>query len=207
MLSNIEHNNVNNVYNDIADHFNVTRVNKWPWITEFINNFKKNSLIVDLGCGNGRNMDYDNLNFIGVDNCSKFVDICKSKNYNVINSNITSVDLESNIADGIICIAVFHHLSTVEHRIDALKEMRRLLKPGCKLLLSVWSINKPYKTKRSFSCYGNNIVIWNSYNKKYERYYYIFKLDEIKNLFKSTGFTILKYEYSCGNEIFTLLKI
>ena len=132
MLSNIEHNNVNNVYNNIAEHFNVTRVNKWPWITEFINNLKKNSLVVDLGCGNGRNMDYDNLNFIGVDNCSKFVDICKSKNYNVINSNIISVNLESNIADGLICIAVFHHLSTVEHRIDALKEMRRLLKPGCK---------------------------------------------------------------------------
>ena len=91
MLSNIEHNNVNNVYNDIADHFNVTRVNKWPWITEFINNFKKNSLIVDLGCGNGRNMDYNNLNFIGVDNCSKFVDICKSKNYNVINSCVNKI--------------------------------------------------------------------------------------------------------------------
>ena len=147
MLSNLEYNNVNNVYNHIAEHFNVTRVNKWYWVTEFLNNFKKNSLIVDLGCGNGRNMDYENLNFIGVDNCSKFVDICKDKNYNVINSNITSVNLESNIADGIICIAVFHHLSTIEHRIDALKEMKRILKPGCKLLLSVWSIINLIKLK------------------------------------------------------------
>ena len=44
MLSNLEYNNVNNVYNHIAEHFNVTRVNKWYWVTEFLNNFKKTLL-------------------------------------------------------------------------------------------------------------------------------------------------------------------
>lgn len=207
MLTMLEKTNVKEVYEEIAEHFDVTRVNKWAWVENFLNNFKKNSLILDLGCGNGRNMNHKDIKFIGVDNCDKFVSICNNKGLNIINSNITKIDLENQKADGIICIAVFHHLSTLENRIDALKEMKRLLKPGGKILLSIWSINQPIKTRRKFNNYGNNIVIWNSYGKIYERYYYIFKIDEIKSLFRLLGLLVLKYEYSCGNEVFTLMSI
>ena len=110
------------------------------------------------------------------------------------------------IHDAILCIAVFHHLSNYENRLNALFEMKRLLKPNGKILLSVWSINQPSKTRRTFNNYGNNIVLWDNNGKIYERYYYIFQIDELKNLFKKTGLTIIKHEYNCGNEIFTLIK-
>ena len=106
-----------------------------------------------------------------------------------------------------MCVAVFHHLSTIENRLLALKEMKRLVKPGGKILLSVWSINQPSKIKKKFNNYGNNIVLWNSYGKIFERYYYIFEVDEIKNLFQLLGLSLIKYEYSCGNEVFTLMRI
>ena len=174
-------------------------------VTEFLESLPNNSNVYDLGCGNGRNMvnNSNNLNFIGVDNCENFVSICKNKNLSVINSNITKIPLNNNSADAIICIAVFHHLSSTENRIQSLLEMKRLVKPGGKILLSTWSINQPQKTRRTFNNYGNNIVLWNSYGKVYERYYYIFKLDEIKELIKRIGLIILNYEYSCGNEFYT----
>ena len=206
MLTNLEKNNVNQIYEVIAEHFNVTRVNKWSWIDNFLNTLQPNSLVLDLGCGNGRNMNHYNIKFIGVDNCDKFVKICNEKGLNVINCNITKINLENEKVDAIICIAVFHHLSTEEHRIAALKEMKRLIKPGGKILLSVWSINQPEKTRKKFNNYGNNIVLWNSYGKIFERYYYIFKLNEIKNLFQLVGLTLLSYEYNYGNEIFTLMR-
>ena len=168
---------------------------------------KTDSIVYDLGCGNGRNMDHGSLKFIGIDNCESFVSICKNKNLSVINSNITKIPLNNNSADAIICIAVFHHLSSIENRIQSLLEMKRLVKPGGKILISTWSINQPQKTRRTFNNYGNNIVLWNSYGKVYERYYYIFKLDEIKELIKRVGLIIINYEYSCGNEIFSLMKI
>ena len=62
--------------------------------------------------------------------------------------------------------------------------MKRLIKPECKILLSVWSINQPAKTKKSFDKYGDNIVLWNNYGTIYERYYYIFKIDEINTIIK-----------------------
>ena len=149
-----------------------------------------------------------NLIFTGVDNCENFIKICHTKNLNVINSNITKIPLQNNSADAIICIAVLHHLSYEQYRIDALLEMKRLVKQNGKILLSVWSINQPSKTRRHFKNYGNNIVLWNNNQGKiYERYYYIFKLDEIKQLFKKVGLHIINYEYNCGNEIFTLLKV
>lgn len=205
--NNFETTYVKEVYEEIAPHFSNTRSYKWSWVIDFLDSLKTDSIVYDLGCGNGRNMDHGSLKFIGIDNCESFVSICKNKNLSVINSNITKIPLNNNSADAIICIAVFHHLSSMENRIQSLLEMKRLVKPGGKILISTWSINQPQKTRRTFNNYGNNIVLWNSYGKVYERYYYIFKLDEIKELIKRVGLIIINYEYSCGNEVFSLMKI
>tara|TARA_B100001769_G_C22056263_1_gene567855 strand:+ start:248 stop:871 length:624 start_codon:yes stop_codon:yes gene_type:complete len=207
MLTEIEKKNVKNVYEKIAPHFDSTRVYKWSWVNEFLEKLDKNSLVYDIGCGNGRNMNYNNLNFIGIDNCENFIKICNKKKLNVVMSNITEIPFKSNSADAILCIAVLHHLSSNENRIKALLELKRIVKPTGKILLSVWSINQPAKTKKSFNNYGNNIVLWNSYGKIYERYYYIFKLEEIKKLITLCGLEIVKSEFNCGNEIFTLIKV
>ena len=207
--NNIEETNVKDVYEKIANHFSHTRVYSWSWITEFLENIhskNENSLIYDLGCGNGRNMNFKNLKFIGIDNCQNFIKICKSKNLNVIKSEITNTQLPSNSADAIICIAVIHHLVSEENRLRALLELKRLIKSDGKILLSVWSINQPKKTRRNFKSYGNNIVLWNNYGETYERYYYIFKIDELKSLIQKAGLFILNHTYDCGNEIFVLLK-
>ena len=205
-LTTIEERYVKNVYENIADRFNNTRSYKWFWIEEFLEKLGLNSLVYDIGCGNGRNMSHNKIKFVGIDNCNNFIKICKSKNLEVINSNITNIPLESNSCDAIICIAVFHQLSNNDNRLKALLEMKRLIKPGSKILLSVWSINQPKKTRRIFNDYGDSTVLWDNYGTIYERYYYIFKVDEIKNLFKKAGLELIKHNYDCGNEIFILTK-
>ena len=59
-------------------------------------NQDKNSLVYDIGCGNGRNMNFKNLNFIGIDNCENFVKICNEKKLNVVTSNITEIPAVRN---------------------------------------------------------------------------------------------------------------
>lgn len=204
---NYEKTNVKQVYEEIADHFNVTRVNHWSWITDFINLIKNNTQypkIIDIGCGNGRNMTYHNVDFTGVDNCKKFIDICESKGFHAIYANMTNIPLTSNLYDAIICIASFHHLDNYNTRLLALREMKRLLKPNGEILLSVWSIVQPAKTKRTFNEYGDNIVLWTKYNRIFERYYYIFKLEELEQLFITVGLTVVDHRYDCGNEIYRL---
>ena len=206
---NYEETNVKQVYNEIAEHFNVTRVSQWIWVTSFINKIKKNNhekcpKIIDIGCGNGRNMNYSGIDFIGIDNCKRFVEICTEKGYHAICCNMTKIPLESNSYDAIICIASFHHLDNYNNRLQTLQEMKRLLKPGGEILLSIWSINQPAKTKRVFNEYGDNIVLWTRYKRVFERYYYIFRLPELVTLFNMVGLTIIVHSYDCGNEIYRL---
>tara|TARA_Y100000389_G_scaffold204581_1_gene258133 strand:- start:110 stop:724 length:615 start_codon:yes stop_codon:yes gene_type:complete len=197
---------VKNVYNNIAEHFNVTRSYEWPWISNYLNNLEINSNILDIGCGTGRNMLKKNLNFTGIDSSIEFIKICLLKKLNVIEGDMCDLPFKNNTYDAIISIASFHHLSTNERRISALKEMYRVLKPGGTILISIWSLKQPQKTKRKFDKYGDTIVKWTKYNDIYDRYYYIFKISEITDLFKSCHFKINSHTWECGNEIFELFK-
>ena len=202
----IEVTNVREVYNKIAGHFDSTRTYKWRWVTEFVESLEPGSTIYDIGCGSGRNMTYKNLNFIGVDNCEQFISICEGKGLSVVNADMTKLPFQSNSANAILCIASFHHLSSNERRIAALNEITRVLKPRGKVLLSVWSIRQPAKTKRKFETYGSTIVKWKHKDgKEFNRFYYIFKIDEIKELFKVCGLTVLDHSWETGNEVFTLI--
>ena len=69
-----ENENVHSVYNKIAKHFDTTRIIIWPKVQEYINSFKKNSIILDVGCGNGKNMVHrKDCSYIGVDICENFL--------------------------------------------------------------------------------------------------------------------------------------
>lgn len=195
---------VKDVYNNISSNFDNTRTYTWGWINETVNALPKNSIICDLGCGNGRNMMNKDYNFIGVDNSKELLKICRNKGLNVIEGEMCNIPLRSNSLDALICIAAFHHLSTVERRVKALLEMKRVVKPGGKVIISVWSIEQPAKTRRTFNKYGDTIVKWDQRGKIYDRYYYIFKLDEIKELFNKVEMELESHIWDCGNEIFVL---
>ena len=100
---------------------------------------------------------------------------------------MTNLPFREKTFDCIISIASFHHLYQESDKIQTLKEMKRVVKLGGKILLSVWSKEQPEKTKKNFTNYGINIVNWNKYGRIYERYYYIFRIDEILKLFKMAG--------------------
>jgi len=49
-------------------------------------------------------------------------------------------------------------------------------------------------------------VPWKNPKETYERYYYIFEIDEICDLFKKAGFKMAQHYWDTGNEIFELTK-
>ena len=185
----IEENCVKKVYNTIANEFDNTRYRPWSCVESFLNDIPKGSIIGDIGCGNGKNMLYrkDCTNF-GCDFSEKLVSICQTKNLNVITGDILNIPYQDNVFDYTICIAVIHHLSTVEKRKKAIQELKRVTKKDGKILILVWALEQDKDSKRKFTK-QENYVDWKNKQGKLlgKRYYYVFKKNELESLLDNTN--------------------
>ena len=196
----IEEINVKQVYNNIYKDFDDTRYRPWTCVEKFLNKIPEGSIIGDIGCGNGKNMLYrpDCINY-GCDFSEKLVEICKSKNLNVIEGNILDIPFEDNSFDYTICIAVIHHLSTIEKREKAISELQRVTKNNGEILILVWAFEQESDSRRTFTK-QDNMVDWKDKKGKIlgKRYYYVFKENELETLIRDTNL-ITKSFYEKSN--------
>ncbi|KAH8741604.1 hypothetical protein FG386_003376 [Cryptosporidium ryanae] len=168
----LEEKYVHEIYEKMAEHFSHTRGIAWPKVREFLSSFGPGSLLLDVGCGNGRFMDCvkeSRALFLGTDRCRSLLDSAKTRNNSleVFIDDCIKLNLRSNSFDGIVCIAVLHHLSTPERRYTAVSELVRCLRKGGTLLIYVWAFEQQKGTvgARSFSS-KDTMVPWH-FQKKY----------------------------------------
>ena len=211
-MNHLENKYVYETYNKIAEHFSNTRNYVWQNIKEYINKIESNSVIADIGCGNGKNMYRDDCYMIGIDFCEKFVEICQNKQKNVIMGNCLKIPLKSNSIDITLNIAVLHHLSTKERRIKVINELIRITKPNGKILIQVWAYESDRGKKQGVQ---DAMIKWNL-QKKYngekqnieiDRYYYLFTKNELPNMIPLDKVKIVDYYNSHDNWVIELIKI
>ena len=196
----LEEKYVRDFYNSTAKEFSNTRYRPWTCVERFLDNVESNSLIGDIGCGNGKNMVYrDDCDFHGCDFSIELVKICKSKGLNVVSGNILNIPYKNNMFDNTICIAVIHHLSDIEKRKESIKELLRVTKKGGQILILVWAFEQEKNSKRKF-LEQENFVDWKDKNKNLlgKRYYYVFKKDELETLLPENT-KIIESFYERGN--------
>lgn len=213
-------------YNIIADEFSRTRYKPWKCTLDFfdfIDEQTKNKkvTIIDLGCGNGKNIinnnynkvNYDRFNFLAIDNSIEFLKIVNNlnkSNINTILSDMTDLPLKDNIGDFMIVIASYHHLDNHNDRIKCLKEIERVVKKDGYILLTVWSMEQPEsKMKRLKNVkFKNKDSIVPFYNRKdgkyYQRYYRIYAKDDFNKEIKETNLTIMKSYNENGNWVYIM---
>ena len=174
---------VRTTYNTIANEFSRTRYTVWDAVKVFLDDIQPNTVLADIGCGNGKNMLYrkDIMN-IGMDICENFVKICREeRNLNVTHGSILNIPFDMNIADNTICIAVIHHLETLEERVKALSELIRITKPGGHIMIYVWCFEQDPKSKNKFTSQDEMVPFKNikgdilSY-----RYYHLYLQGELE---------------------------
>ncbi len=131
---------VADVYNKIAKEFDRTRRTVWTHVANFLDSVEKDSLLLDNGCGNGKNMLYrKDLLCVGIDISKGQVEVCREKKLKVVEGSMVYLPFEDNTFDVILCTASYHHLQKDAERREALAEMYRCLKPKGRVLLTVWS--------------------------------------------------------------------
>jgi len=194
-------------YNLIAEDFSRKREEIWKE-TEFLFNdyLFAGDKVLDLGCGNGRYSPLfreKGVDYFGVDSSEELIKIAKDKypqaKFQV--TNTLSLSFPNNFFDKIYSIAVLHHIPSEELRLEFLKELKRILKPGGILILLVW---KFHQRKEIFLLFQYTILklfgkskldfrdVFKLWGKKIERYYHCFSKKELINLFKKADFKIKK---------------
>jgi alkylated DNA repair protein alkB family protein 8 len=174
---------VKNVYNSIAEHFSHTRYKPWPLVESFLRKLPKNSLVGDIGCGNGKYIQCVNhLQFIGVDISESFGSICRNnKHTQFLLADSSLLPFRSNVLDFVISIAVVHHFATHERRKYAISELLRVVKVGGSVLIYVWAFEQD---NRKFDA-QDVFVTWNN-QKKFEKNDCSHLVDKSVNLEKNT---------------------
>lgn len=210
-------------YDLVSDKFSSTRAFMWRDL-EFIKDYAKpGSRILDFGCGNGRLAEFlkeKYSEYVGVDVSQKLIDIAKQTyssektEFIKINPKVIKLPFEDNNFDAIFSIAVFHHLPGKEYREKVVKELYRILKPGGKIIITVWDLwqkrfwkyhTEAVKNKilgRSELDWGDLHIPFKAGEEVFSRYHHAFCKRELKKMLQHSGFGIQGSIKSSGNLIY-----
>lgn len=230
-------------YDLIASHFDQTRSILWPEVEATSHYITPKSLVLDVGCGNGRLFPFvEKLGglYLGFDSSEELIKISQQKygkEYFFV-GDILKIDQNShntyyiihNTFNVIYCLAVIHHIPSHELRLQALKNLKSLLKPNSLLILSVWNLwQKKYLKyiikKAVLKLMGKSKLDWgdcyipykaqsekrkaknlNLKLKIVQRYLHAFSLNELTNLVTQAGFQILEKKSSRWNYLIIAKK-
>ncbi len=205
-------------YNKIAQHFSGTRYDIWPELEQLKPLFKNGQCILDWGCGNGRLLlmlqEKKDVQYIGIDQSEALITIARQKHRQAITKGRARFyctarrvkKFPKNYFDLACFIASFHHLPGVASRLSVLREAYRELKPGGKLIMTVWNLGSDWakaKQKKDWEQVGPSdwFIPWKDYQTGKiitRRYYHHFIPAEIRELVTEAGFKVEKTDYGPG---------
>ncbi|MBI5225545.1 class I SAM-dependent methyltransferase [Candidatus Micrarchaeota archaeon] len=187
-------------YEKIAKDWDERRKAPFSSLALFLPSISKSEIILDAGCGNGRNLKLiaKCAKFAcGIDSSKKMLHFAKknligTKNASVSIGDISKMKFVANKFDKIFSSAVLHHLKPNLHQI-AVFEMFRVLKKGGTIFLTVWVGKKGFKKEE--------MVKWAlPSGEKALRYYYFFNSSELNALFKNAGFSKISIFYESSGK-------
>jgi len=193
-------------YNLLAGEFSRTR--QFIWDVEPLSKYVLDGdKVLDLGCGNGRLLKVfkKQIDYFGLDASEKLIEIAKKeypKNKFKV-GDILSLPFPDNFFDKVFVIRTLHHVPSKKLRLQALKEVRRVLKPSGTLILTVWNVwGSKYKINllrtikygflkiigRSQLDFGDAFIPWWKLGEKISRYFHFFTKRELKSLVEESNF-------------------
>ncbi len=194
------------VYDEIAQSWHSFKRKPFPLIVGELAKEWKGS-ILDVGCGNGRNLLAFDGELVGVDNSNEMITIAREhahtsgKKAVFLVADATKLPFKDAHFDHVLCVAMLHHLP-LDRQTIALHDMRRVLKPGGTLLVTVWN-----KWQRRF-VFGptEQMVPWTTKGKTFERYYYMHNYFSLRKLLRTAGFGIERIECMLGPNVIAVVS-
>jgi tRNA (uracil-5-)-methyltransferase TRM9 len=172
-------------------HYSIFR----PELEELAVRWQKGRLL-NVGCGHGADFlpFKDGFELYGVDFSAGM--IAQAVRYSrkfglkvkLQVADARALPFDDDTFDWAIAVATYHHLQGKDEQVKALKELRRVMKPGGEAFLTVWNRCQP----RFWSKGRETAVPWKAKGEIVQRYYYLFTYGEFEGLVKKAGFRLLK---------------
>lgn len=192
-------------------------------IERFLGGLPDGSIGLDIGCGNGKYLAVNkNVFIIASDRSSNLVRIAtQHAPHTAIVADILDLPHAPNSFDFAISIAVIHHLSTPERRIEAVSTILDVLKPptsptsgttdssnGGKTLLYVWALEQRDSRRGWDEGHEQDVMVpWvlksgkgkEREEKTFQRYYHLYKKGELEDDIRAAGGVVLESGYEKDN--------
>ncbi len=147
-------------YDQFGDSFSATRQRLQPGVRKILEALKPEETVLDLGCGNGHFLralqtQGHKAALLGVDFSLPLLREAES----MLGMDFWEADLtrmspdgyqwkvESGKWDVVTMFAALHHIPSVEYRLNILRTVRQLLKPGGRFYISNWQFLNSEKLK------------------------------------------------------------
>ncbi len=200
-------------WNAIAKSFDSTRRKPWIECIDFINNLSKESLVADIGCGNGRHLipcAKQCKKVFGVDVSEELLKIVQKKitennlsNVELMHSEAVNIPIKDNLVDAVLYIATMHNIPQRYRRLKSLMEINRILKKDGEAIISVWSrwqdkfrqhFIKKCLTNVNRKEFGDIDIYWRQHGLDISRFYHLYSKRELQNDIKQAGLDLIKID-------------
>jgi len=199
------------VYDRIAEHFSKTREYAWPEVESFVDAeyARCGSLgrALDLGCGNGRHAETladKGATVVGLDVSRGLLAEAKKRAtargfaFEFVHGDAARLPFAADQFSHVVYVATLHHLQPRTTRRASLSEVGRVLAPGGRGLVSVWSTaHRSFDAEEGF----DTTVDWTlPGGTRIGRYYHIYDPEEFRvDLAAAEGIRCVEMEISSGN--------
>ena len=208
-----EETHVHRVYEEIASHFSSTRYKPWPIVERFLKGLAPGSIGLDIGCGNGKYLAVNpDIFIVASDRSANLVKIASQHQpHSCLVADNLNLPHPLGFFDFAISIAVVHHLSTPQRRIQAVAAILDLLRrpteaeTEVRALIYVWALEQ--KNSRRGWDEGDDqdvMVPWvmkqgPEAGKTFNRYYHLYRQGELEHDIIEAGGVVLEAGYEKDN--------
>jgi len=177
------------VWEGIASDWKKSRQKPWREVIDFLAD--KKGIILDIGCGSGRNF-ISGKEYFGIDLSGNMLRYAKQdarqRKIKLVaaRASAASLPIKSDAFETVLFVAVLHTVQGKSKREKSLQELRRVMKKGSYAIITVWNRKQPKFAEARKESY----VSWKHEGKMYMRYYYLYDKPELRRLLKAIGFKV-----------------
>lgn len=185
-------------FDAIADEFNATRVRPWPETLALNARLPEGARVLDLACGNGRNVvalrEHGQV-VVGLDASRRLLAHAAAKvgTSRLLRGDIVCLPFRDGSFDGVHAVAGVHHLPSEGERRQCLAECARVLRPGGLLLISAWAAEQDRFRGIEERPTTDVDVPWRrSDGAAVSRFYHLFRRGELESIVYAAGLAVVR---------------